>query len=441
MSWTCRFARPFWSGSWPPVYFSESWIPVVLVKPHILCSCSFYTSKVLRSTWNLPLKRTNPAIQSCDSYRWIFTSSSCYNGDSELTEKDLAPRVNYFQQLRHKDRQTFILAINAYSSTDKLKRGHMEFIYAALKSMPDFGVERDIEVYKKIMDVFPKGKMIAKNMIQAEFMHFPRQQDCALFLLSKMEENDLHPDDEMKELVINIFGRSSLVFKKIARALYWGPKLKNISPYVLPDPLPNDAEKLAHLAIKRMSVDLRSQITHYTAEELVDSMDKTWIVSSQSPDQMKLINEHTVEQPLFVEGSYIIWLKRIAISYFILRAAPKSNSKPVVEDDLDDVSDLSLHMFGLPKPPGDLVHSPTTVHEQEDGTIMAMCATGTSSKDSLLSWIRFLQRTNPKLSEIPVLFTLRSPPTAVTTVNIRPENFSRSTETPILQKAQECKGN
>ncbi len=56
----------------------------------------------------------------------------------------------------------------------------------------------------------------------------------------------------------------------------------------------------------------------------------------------------------------------------------------------------------------DLVPMPNT-HEQEDGSIFACCATGTSSRDSLLSWVRLLQRDNPDLSDIPILFTLTSP--------------------------------
>lgn len=50
-----------------------------------------------------------------------------------------------------------------------------------------------------------------------------------------------------------------------------------------------------------------------------------------------------------------------------------------------------------------------SVHEQEDATIFAVCATGTSSKDSLLSWIRCLQRKNPILEHIPILFTFTGP--------------------------------
>ena len=50
-----------------------------------------------------------------------------------------------------------------------------------------------------------------------------------------------------------------------------------------------------------------------------------------------------------------------------------------------------------------------SVHQQDDGTIFAICATGTSTKDSLLSWIRLLEANgNPALSEIPVLFRFHS---------------------------------
>lgn len=52
-----------------------------------------------------------------------------------------------------------------------------------------------------------------------------------------------------------------------------------------------------------------------------------------------------------------------------------------------------------------------SVHEQDDGTIYAICVTGTSTKDSLLSWIRLLEKDgNNSLADIPVLFKFRSPP-------------------------------
>lgn len=74
-----------------------------------------------------------------------------------------------------------------------------------------------------------------------------------------------------------------------------------------------------------------------------------------------------------------------------------------------DVSKLRVPFFGalgVPKPKE--LAKPLSIHEQNDGTIFAICATGTSTKDSLLSWIRLLEKTNPCLSEIPVLFKFKS---------------------------------
>lgn len=49
-----------------------------------------------------------------------------------------------------------------------------------------------------------------------------------------------------------------------------------------------------------------------------------------------------------------------------------------------------------------------SVHVQDDGTIYAICATGTSTKDSLLSWVRLLERDgNDVLMQIPVLFKFK----------------------------------
>ena len=62
--------------------------------------------------------------------------------------------------------------------------------------------------------------------------------------------------------------------------------------------------------------------------------------------------------------------------------------------------------FGIPKPKA--VAVAPSEHEQVDGTVLATCITGTSSKDSLLSWIRHLENANPSLVGTPVVFQLRS---------------------------------
>jgi hypothetical protein len=72
------------------------------------------------------------------------------------------------------------------------------------------------------------------------------------------------PDPEMESLLINIFGRRGHPVRKYWRMMYWMPKFKNISPWPLPNPVPNDSLELAKLALERMnSVDLQSKVSVY----------------------------------------------------------------------------------------------------------------------------------------------------------------------------------
>lgn len=110
------------------------------------------------------------------------------SGRNSQTENNLMVRGD-FDQVAVKNRETFLQMLHMFIARDKHRRHHCEFIYAALKHTKEFGVERDLEVYKEIMHVFPKGKFIPTNMFQAEFMHYPKQQECAVYLLNEMECN------------------------------------------------------------------------------------------------------------------------------------------------------------------------------------------------------------------------------------------------------------
>lgn len=73
-----------------------------------------------------------------------------------------------------------------------------------------------------------------------------------------------------------------------------------------------------------------------------------------------------------------------------------------------DVGRMQFDPFGMQ--PKTKLPQKSSVHIQDDGTIYAICATGTSTKDSLLSWIRLLERDgNSVLGTIPVLFKFKSP--------------------------------
>lgn len=99
------------------------------------------------------------------------------------------PSSVVFGESGDKSKETYLEAINAYKIREKHRKGHVEFITAALKYMKEFGVEKDLEVYRQLVDVMPKGKFVAQNVLQAEFMHYPKQQQCILELLCQMEYN------------------------------------------------------------------------------------------------------------------------------------------------------------------------------------------------------------------------------------------------------------
>lgn len=330
---------------------------------------------------------------------WLeVTCRSCSKGKSVVTQ-------DYFAS-GDRNKETYLCVLDTFKGRDIHRRGHVEFIYSAMRYMDEFGVNKDLEVYKSLLDVLPKGKFIPQNIFQAEFMHYPKQQQCAIDLLEKMENNGVMPDRETELILLNIFGRRGHPVRKFWRMMYWMPKFQNLSPWPLPKPVPNDSFELAMLAIKRISsVDVQTKIKVYQAEDLPDSLDKTWIICAQSPKQKELIAEHSEKKPIFVEGPFRIWLREAQVHYFIVRSDPCIKSVPEVDE--DDVGNLEVPFFSKIK---DKVIKVPSVHEQEDSTILAVCATGTSSRDSLLSLIRHLEKDgNPALGRIPILFTLKSP--------------------------------
>lgn len=148
------------------------------------------------------------------------------------------------------------------------------------------------------------------------------------------------PDPEIEQMLLNIFGRRGHPLRKYWRMMYWMPKFKHLSPWPIPNPLPNDAYELARIAVARIcSVDLQSKVTIYQVctvlvayfysivsllktADISDAIEATWIVSGQSLVQQNLLQHHKQDEPIYVEGSFKIWLRDKLVNYFILRANP-----------------------------------------------------------------------------------------------------------------------
>jgi len=315
-----------------------------------------------------------------------------------------------------KNEKTFKDAIDLYNGREARKRGAVEFINAALKHMKEYDVHKNLDVYKALIDIMPKGKYVPENLIQADFSHYPKQQDCIVELLDQMSINGVVPDEEVFELLMAIFGRHSDPMRKYSRMRYWMPKLKHLSPFpTLPDIMPKDPVSLAEIAVTRISsIDPLTEVKVFDANQLPGdvAVDKTWIVSGQSQEQRDMIKQLPKDKAIYVEGGFRVWLRDTQVTYFILRGEPALRDRRTYNNtdfDQDDVTNIKLWMYGEKDERFDHLLPEANDHEQEDGTILAVCATGTSSRDSLLSWVRFLQEDNPELENIPILFTLQSP--------------------------------
>jgi len=353
---------------------------------------------------------SRPHIKWFSSNPGDENSSNFFDDEKSEEEKtyDLITSKYFKVDDKERNKKSFEGAIDIFTHRDSRRRGQVEFIYSALRNMEHFGVHKDLGSYKKLLDVLPKGKYVPETRLQADFYHFPKQQDCAVKIMVTMEKNGVIPDEEFGDIVLLIFGKISNPFKKYCRMMYWMPKFKNISPWLLPETLPDDALELAKVGIKQItSVDPLTKISVYHAEDLQQSTDKTWIVSGQSEDQKDLLASFKENTPIYVEGAFRLWLKDCQVNYFILRGPPLPAPPPITEDE-NDLRNIRMWMEGEKDKVNKLDQYPT-VHEQPDGTILAVAATGTSSRESLLSWIRFLEKENPALSDLAILFTLQSP--------------------------------
>ena len=358
---------------------------------------------------------------SRDISRHLHTSCSVMSGkltQKEFENKTLRDQIRdeklqgkeMFEDVKTKNKETFKGALEIFKNRDSRRRGAVEFIKAALKHMKDFGVEKDLEVYKALIDVMPKGIYVPQNSIQAGFFHYPKQQECLVDVLGQMSVNKVSPDKETGQLIQSICGLDSSPYRKFGRMRYWNSKFANLSPFPLPLEVPDDALTLAQMAIERITCVDRATIisTHDIEEKLGEQAeDKTWIVSGMSPKQRELLSDWPQKSTIYVEGAFRVWLRSAQVTYFVLRGHSRPQRPAHSSYNVDDLSKIKVWTHrSIKDDPGALIPE-QSVHELKDGTILACCATGTSSKDSLLSWIRILELENPNLKHLQVLFTLK----------------------------------
>lgn len=158
--------------------------------------------------------------------------------------------------------EQFALVLKEFMAREKYRKGHVHFIRLALHRMDEFGLEKDLLTYNRMLDIFPKGKFIARRMLDALWPRSLPQLELALELLTKMEEQGVRPDYNTYMLLTEIFGRLSLPVQKCYRIAYWFDFFEHADPYKVDGELPSDPLELSRLALKRITGG-RGQMTEH----------------------------------------------------------------------------------------------------------------------------------------------------------------------------------
>ncbi|XP_077597677.1 evolutionarily conserved signaling intermediate in Toll pathway, mitochondrial [Stigmatopora nigra] len=354
--------------------------------------------------WNLQHKRGQTAGR--------FPGNGGGHVPVELVGDSPAVRGDPFA-VEDKTKASFTEALEAFSRGDVRRRGHVEFIYAALSKMAEFGVERDLAVYNRLLDVFPKEVFVPRNFIQRMFNHYPRQQECGVQVLEQMENYGVIPNMETKVLLLRIFGEKGHPTRKFQRLMYWFPKFKNLNPFPVPHQLSLDQVELADFSLKRIANDLDARVTVFQAPgvdvtESGEQVTRAHLVGIQSPQQMELLRKHDPSRPVFVEGPFPLWLRKTCVHYYILRAEPVPPDEQVEEPyDPERCFFYPLELdLDLDRDLGDM--ETFDVEDLDEGPVFAMCMTNQGDQVTLNRWISGLQENNPILGQIPTLFRLES---------------------------------
>lgn len=170
------------------------------------------------------------------------------------------------------DAKGFMNAVDIYMDKNKKRTGHVQFIATAMKFIEPYGLEKDLDVYNKLIDVFPRDKFDNRTLFDAIWPKPHPQINLALDILTKMEWQGISPSEETHDLIYSIFGRASFPLQKIYGMWFWFETFKDINPYPLPDEVYDDRLNVIKAAIDRISgnndgtniIEVASSLFHIT---------------------------------------------------------------------------------------------------------------------------------------------------------------------------------
>lgn len=178
-------------------------------------------------------------------------------GEVKISKAVVSKYVHSFERAASfgKTKESFLGVIDNFLANDRTRRGHMEFLKAAMHYMEEFDLVKDVEAYNKMLDVFPRGRFENRTLFDAIWAKQHPQAILALDILTLMEDNWILPNENTYDLLFEIFGHASQPLQKCKRMIYWYHKLEEMFPNPYPKVLPESDTELSKLALARMTKD------------------------------------------------------------------------------------------------------------------------------------------------------------------------------------------
>uniref|UniRef100_A0AC34PV66 Evolutionarily conserved signaling intermediate in Toll pathway, mitochondrial n=1 Tax=Panagrolaimus sp. JU765 TaxID=591449 RepID=A0AC34PV66_9BILA len=348
-------------------------------------------------------------LRSWTSSCRFASNASSSNKDTELLHID-----EQFRRIpkENRNKATFNAAIQLFQHNRMRTRGLVEFLNTALKYLKEYNLHKDLDTYKALLNVFPKGPLIPTNVFQKVSLHYPLQQHCCVKILDEMEWNGVQPDKEVHDIVANIFGEWNFATRKIKRMLYWMPKLKYTNKYLDRRQVENQnltATLLARIALKMMCRDPGTLFTLVrTRDGSVDistgSEVSSWLMSAQSPLQRHLISQLPEKTTINVDGPKLVYVMDKRVQYFVMSCPPWDIdfNEFVEQNDLYEASSFAQRLLNE----NDTLIS-RNLHQQPDETILAMAVFENPTEQMALQWINHLTESNKNLLKSNILFRIK----------------------------------
>jgi hypothetical protein len=156
------------------------------------------------------------------------------------------------QKTDMENKEQFSMVLEEFIRREKNRRGHVALIRVAMQRMEEFNLEKDLDSYNRLIDVFPRGKFAPRRMIDAFWPRSTPQLELCLEILTKMEENAVIPTDETYTIVEAVFGTHSLPLQKLVRIVELFKMYEDMDPYEIRSELPASPAELSRLTLFRM---------------------------------------------------------------------------------------------------------------------------------------------------------------------------------------------